>query len=306
MKLIFKIQYKQATKLFFTLLLIGSVFSSTTYAQENDQKKKVRLSLDYNNTNNITRQLVTIVKTKIGRSYRGVSNTEVYFYLNQKSESNLLGVSTSNNKGVAVLDISKAIAKIVDSTFTFTFITAIENNSDYLNKSKKITIQESKFELNLIEKDSSYTAQIMLSTSSPTQANLPLEDVNVKLYVERMFGDLLISEGHESTNENGVINFDFPSDLPGKEDGNLTIIAKLEDDDDYGTLVAKTDMAWGVPLIINEKLDERELWTARANTPIYLLVLINGMILGVWGSIAYIILQIFKIRKLGKLEKLTV
>ena len=55
----------------------------------------------------------------------------------------------------------------------------------------------------------------------------PVPDEIVMIYVPRMFSLLLINE--LTLDENGTASFEFPSDLPGDKDGNLTIIAKFEE-----------------------------------------------------------------------------
>ncbi len=285
-----------------SLSMLLCVFSMTLSAQEAKKKKKARISLEYVKTTGLSRQLKATVKTKVDRSYQKVSKVEVRFYYDEMTDENLLGVSQSDDKGEAIIDLPKDIEKMADSSFQYTFIAAIENNPNFRDREKELTIKESTFDLQLEAGDSLKQVNVFIGTPDSTGSIVPVEEVNVKLYVERMFGDLLISDDFDMTDEEGMLSFDFPMDIPGDEDGNVTIIAKIEDDDNFGTLIAPKTAQWGIPLAIDEKAHKRELWAARANAPIYLLVIVNLMIFGIWGIIIYIVLQINKIRKIGKMQ----
>lgn len=286
------------TQFILTILFLG--LGIGVFAQEGTKKKKARISLEYINVNSANRQLKAVVKTKIDKSYQNVSNVKVKFYFDEAIEKNLLGVIQSDTKGIALLNLPKDIEKKMDSTFQYTFIAAIENDTHYRDKEKERIIKESKLEFKFVEEDSLRKVIVLFKALDSTATFIPVEDISTKLYVERMFGNLLISDDMEATDEDGMLSINFPSDIPGDKKGKLTVIAQIEDDDDYGTLMIKKTVEWGTPLIIDEKLNKRELWSARANTPIYLLVIINAMIVGIWGTIAYIILQINRIRTLGR------
>jgi hypothetical protein len=120
------------------------------------------------------------------------------------------------------------------------------------------------------------------------------------LYVQRLFGLLPLPDNPETTDENGAITVDFPTDLPGDAAGNLIIVARVEENDRYGNLEFRRKINWGVPLLIDPRLHARELWSSRANAPIYLIVLVNTILIGIWGVIAYIVYEVFQIKKIGK------
>jgi hypothetical protein len=128
--------------------------------------------------------------------------------------------------------------------------------------------------------------------------DLPVSEVSVKLYVQRLFSLLPIGKS-VSTDENGIASFNFPNDIPGDENGKLTIIAKIEDDENYGTLEAKGNANWGLPKTKVNEL-ERSLSGSRARAPIYFIIVSNLIIIGIWGTLIYVIFQLFKIRKISK------
>ena len=102
------------------------------------------------------------------------------------------------------------------------------------------------------------------------------------------------------TDEEGYLHFQFPNDIPGDEQGEVTLVARVSDHDEYGTLEAIKTIDWGVPLEVGSGEQERALWASRSNAPLYLIILVNALILGIWGVIAYVIYQLVRIKNLGE------
>lgn len=125
----------------------------------------------------------------------------------------------------------------------------------------------------------------------------PIPDLDLYLYVQRTFSRLPIGEYFNTTDENGVVRIEFPSDLPGDSAGNVEIIASVEEDDSYKGVEVSETVGFGVPPGIDNRENKRSLAAAGANAPISLLILVNGIILVVWGIITYIFTEIFRIRR---------
>ena len=53
----------------------------------------------------------------------------------------------------------------------------------------------------------------------------------MKVYVPRMFS--LLPIGELTLDDTGTASVEFPSDLPGDKEGNMTIIAKFEENPDF-------------------------------------------------------------------------
>jgi hypothetical protein len=126
----------------------------------------------------------------------------------------------------------------------------------------------------------------------------PAKDVEVKLAVKRLFGLLPIGKG-KTTDENGVATFEFPNDIPSDLDGKLTVIATTEDDENVGSIKAIEKVEWGVPRPVHAEMG-RSLAASRGNAPIYFIVASLLIIGGIWGTLFYVLGQVFKIRKLSK------
>ena len=89
--------------------------------------------------------------------------------------------------------------------------------------------------------------------------------------------------------------------MPGDEKGNILLAAKVEENDIYGNLLLEKTVPWGVAFKPdNNFFNQRTLWTTRNRTPIWLLFLAYSIVIGVWGTILYLVREMFKIKKLSK------
>jgi hypothetical protein len=125
----------------------------------------------------------------------------------------------------------------------------------------------------------------------------PIGELDIYFYVQRTFSLLPIGDYFNTTDENGEVRIEFPHDLPGDSAGNVIIIARIEEDDRFEGAEVSGIASFGIPLYIDHRANRRSLTAAGANAPISLLILVNGIILAVWGIIIYIFIEIFKIRR---------
>jgi hypothetical protein len=126
--------------------------------------------------------------------------------------------------------------------------------------------------------------------------------VEVKIMVKRLLGDLPIGDEESYTTDlTGQVTAEFKRDsLPGDKNGNLILLAKTEDNDLYGNLLIEKTCKWGKPLEDNnDEFNSRTLWGTRNKTPFWLLGIAYSIIIGVWSVIIFLVVQIFKIKRLG-------
>jgi hypothetical protein len=136
------------------------------------------------------------------------------------------------------------------------------------------------------------------------QEGLPIEYLDLYFYVKRTFSLLPIGDMFNSTDENGVVEVKFPSDLPADEEGNVIIVVKIMEADMYNDLTLEMTKNWGVPVILEDpKVEQRSLWAAAANAPISLVLTVSAMILAIWYIICYIIFNLYLISRIKRLNK---
>ncbi len=136
-----------------------------------------------------------------------------------------------------------------------------------------------------------------------TSDGRPVIEVPVNLSVKRLFSKLPIGDAI-ATDSTGVATFEFPNDIPSRN-GKLTIFASIVDDENYMDTETSGEVNWGTVVVTdNSNIEERSIAAGRDGAPIYFIIsslLVIGLF---WGVIIYAILQVFKIKKLGKIEEI--
>ncbi len=160
------------------------------------------------------------------------------------------------------------------------------------------TLEDAKIALSFTKVDTVKT----IRATATDQAGLPIEDLDLYFYVKRTFSLLPIGDVFNTTDKNGVVNIEFPNDLPGDNEGNVTIIVKITESDLYNDLSLKTIKKWGIPTHLDQSQEKRSLWAAAANAPISLILSVSLMIIAIWYIIFYIIFKLYKISRIKPLK----
>jgi len=156
------------------------------------------------------------------------------------------------------------------------------------------TADHANVQLNITADENEKAIVAILTSKDASGAEVNMSGVNVEVFVKRVFGNLLIGKG--KTNASGHFKANFPMDLPGDEKGNVKIIAVAAKYKKEAT----TELNWGKPAKYEKFTEMSSIWGTRANTPWWILLLYIGIGGSVWAFIVYIVLQVFKLAKLGK------
>ena len=162
--------------------------------------------------------------------------------------------------------------------------------------------QEATFEDAVVSLSFSEENDIKIITATATdQTGLPIEELDLYFYVKRTFSLLPIGDVFNTTDETGMVEVEFPIDLPADTEGNVTIIVKIIESDLYNDLTLETIKKWGVPTPFEQAKEKRSLWASAANAPKSLIISVSLMIIAVWYIIFYIIYKLYKISKIRSL-----
>ena len=291
--------------IFISIVLLGFVGLNNVQAQS---KSPVRVYLEHFRSTE-KRMLSARVLTKPEKRYLPAVGIEVLLYMSEISEKNLLGTILTTNDGTGTYTLNQEQFKNANDKKFIQFFAVVDESETLRRKEAEIIINDVKLEVKYFS-DTIWRKNIYVHVFETDTAgnNIPQEGIEIKFLVERPLSPLPIKdvfnpsddEGRTLTNVNGDISLSFPDDLPGDVDGNLQILVRIVEHDDYGTVEVADIKQWGVPTIINDLTLKRSLWASSANAPISLLIFINALILGVWGTIFYIVFKIFRIRNIGK------
>jgi len=275
-------------------LICDPGISITAYAQE---KVSPRLDIAYFQRDSAARYLSIKVRKKIGKRFEPVAEADVNVFLEISGENVPLGKIASNAKGEGKILLSADVITSMNDLDEYSFYAEIPETDSLEEVTEYLVIKPSRMRVETNDSDSS----IRVMLESKTDGNWePFEGAELAVFIQRRFGKILIGEEFNITDENGAVELTFDTEIPGDENGSLTLESAIEDNDELGNVYATTNKRWGTPMVAADKFDRRTLWSTRDKTPWWLLVFPNAMIAGVWGVIIYLILLIFKMKRISR------
>ncbi len=203
-----------------------------------------------------------------------------------------------NNEGEGIFEFPSDFNKLTADLHAFTFIVKIVSDPVYENAEEEINIADAKINIEYAGADSVKTATATLLIWKENNY-VPLPQAELKLCIKRTFNFLPFGEPGATTDSAGKITGELPLDIPGNANGTLTIAARLEDDETYGTAEVTKDVPWAVLPKVNPERG-RTLWSPGDNAPLLLVISSVTIIVIIWGAIFYLVYLLFKIKRLGK------
>jgi hypothetical protein len=292
---------KNKNKIIVLALALLAAAPFRVFAQDS-AKNDLVMNLGYFMKNNKVVYLMVNTKTKIDKKFQPVEGMVVNLYLDNDSASNLIGKITTNEKGLAKAIIPPNLKTAWDGSSAHTFLGVSASTKQFDETTAEAAITKTKITIDTLAGAEARTVTASVFALAGGEW-VPAADVEMKIGIVRSGGSIL-SAGDDptyTTDSTGTITAEFKRDmLPGDKSGNIVLIAKVEDNDQYGNLLSEKTVPWGVALKPGKNFfDQRTLWTTRYRTPLWLLFMAYSIIIGVWGTIIYLVLQIVKIKKLG-------
>jgi hypothetical protein len=155
----------------------------------------------------------------------------------------------------------------------------------------EVTVKKAQLQITPVKEDSLLTVKVKFV--SPGAADSAGKDLTIGIFVKRSYNPLKIGEG--TTDENGEVTVEIPANLPGDDKGNITLMAKIDENETYGNLEASAVQQWGKP--VSTKLEEqpRALWSV--HPPLWMLITFISLMVIVWGHFLVIVYELFRLRK---------
>ena len=180
-----------------------------------------------------------------------------------------------------------------DSSKVYNLLISFKGNDSFKKAKKRISFKDADIIAKMVVKDS---VNYISATLIDPNTNSPIIEQDLTIQVQRLFGPLILGEEFNTTDDDGAIFVPIEEGIPGV-DGNLILEVVLNDSDDYGTVKALVNAPIGTLIVDESTFDDRTMWSPRNKTPIFLLIFPNLLIIGIWGLIVYLIINLFKISK---------
>ena len=289
---------KMLNKKIIGFLSIILLLSSYHALSQDVQKGDLSIGLNYFVNNNKVPYLLVKVKTKVDGKFKPVSDIAVNLSLDKDSAGTLIGKVVTNEKGEATAIIPATLKNQWNSSIKHSFLASFDGNKKYESSKADLTVGKAKILIDTTS-DRKITATVLEMKDTSW---VPVKAVELKIAVRRLDADLSVNETASfTTDSTGQASADFKRDsIPGDINGNIVLVAKIEDNDQYGNLLIEKTVPWGSKFVAVNNFDRRTLFATRDKTPIWLLFMAYSIVITVWGILISLVISIFKIKKLGE------
>ena len=279
-------------------VLIALMMPRLLLAEVNQETKKVkyRMNLAYHKYTDGDKSLTVRLYYREGTKFINVSNVIVEFYLVTEEDEILLAEVETKEDGYAILQIATDYQIPWDSDNYCTFIVRFNGDEKGKPTDEEIMIKNINIDFDFTEEDGEKYVNVNITEAGDSSDVIPVYDAEVYGYVERMYS--LLPIGEDYSDEDGKLTYEFPKDLPGDSLGNVVVVVRINESDDFGTVEMKKTVNWGIPVDFSESKTPRALWTDEA--PLWMALAVFIILAGAWVNFLYAVYKVIKVKKLGK------
>lgn len=269
-------------------------------AQEKEQPV-LMLALRHFTENNNIQYLGVDARLKADNQLQPAKNLVVRLFLDSTGSEDLIAQVKTDEKGTARSVIPVQLKQVWDASPVHKFIALARLDPKGEETTSELEITPARMEMDTVNQDGtrSVTARVLSLTGGTWT---PAKDVEVKIGVERLGGSLKIGDDETYTTDSlGQVTGEFKLDsLPsGNRNGSITLVARVEDNDQFGNLLVRKTVPWGHYYMHISTFGQRSLAAARFRSPLWLSFMAFSIMAAVWGVIIYLIFQIFRIKREG-------
>jgi hypothetical protein len=278
------------TLLLLFLLSLNSFFS---FSQE---KLKISpyIQLQYFKDNDESSFLKTTLTYSRNRMELPLQGMKIIFYSGPEKKVRLAEIIT-DDKGVAIYNLNHKSDFLADKNGLWPFGSVFNGNDTIESGISELLIRDLSLIMTLTAIDSIKTIGLNAKKMEKGK-EIPVSGEKVTLYVPRMFS--LLPIGEATLDESGSASVEFPATLPGDKEGNITIIARIEENAEFGNVEKKSTLKWGLPSTYSVPAGHRALWTKTA--PRWMIYTLSVLLAGVWGHYLFALISLIRIRLAAK------
>jgi hypothetical protein len=295
---------RSITNRLFGLLFVAATAPATVavYGQDSTKSPLV-VSISYFSIDNKVPYLTVTAKSKVAGKFQPVKGAGIKLYLDKNSAGGgkgLIGRVITNEKGKAAINIPPSLAQEWKASVTHTFMAITDKTKQFDETNTEISIAKGR-----ITVDTAEDKNVIVRFSEFKGGNwVAVKGVEIKIGIKRLGADLSIGDEQSYTTDSmGSVKGEFKkTGMPGDEKGNIILVAKVEDNDQYGNLRIEKTIPWGVKFVANRDFFRRALWASQFHSPVWLVLIAYLILITVWGTLVYLVFLLVKIRTLGRKE----
>ena len=287
--------YGHILKLSFTLLVIQFTTFTILAAQDsvstNGSTASISLKVVKNNDG-----ARTFTSKLTGEGEKGtfpVYEAEVSYYNEADGGKVLIGKGKTNKDGIVSITVEKETKYRKDKNGVITIKSVFNGSGKITGAEASANFKDLNLTLDLSEKDSVRSILINASSVGANDEKIPLKETTVNVYIQGLFSKLKVGDCFL---ENGQGSFKFPDNIPGDENGKTKIFVRIEENESFADVEKIETAKWGQHRsgFIEPT---RSLWSSGA--PLWMIITLTILLVGVWSHYLYAIIQMVNIRKDG-------
>lgn len=286
-------------KILFTLACF-SCFTTSVVGQE-VSKPELMTTLHYLVNNNRFQYLQVHSQIKAENKLQPAKNVVFQLYLDSISTENVIAKIKTDEKGVAKSLIPVALKDKWSSSTTHKFIAVSNALTEIESTTTELEIAKAKIVMDTVNEEGQrkVVAEVLRYENGEW---LPTKDVELKIGIRRLGSIIKVGEDESYTTDSvGQASAEYKlSEMPGDKKGNIILVARVEDNENYGTLSVEQIVPWGVYVSKENNFGKRSLFASRGKAPVWLLSMAYIIMALVWGVLVYLIFQLFQIKKAGR------
>jgi hypothetical protein len=235
--------------------------------------------------------LKAAIKAKVKGTFIKLPLLKVKFLLITDTTEKELGFLITDRNGKAVFTCKPGSVE-AGKEGSLHFKAVYAGNKSIEAADAEVTVKRGKLEISPVKDDSLFKVRVKFTDLSGGPDSIAA-NTTVSVFVQRSFNPLKLGEG--TTDESGEAIIEIPAKLPGDAKGNITLLARIDENENYGNLEAALAQPWGVR--VSDKLQDmpRALWSA--HPPLWMLITFIILVGTVWGHYIVIIYELFRLRK---------
>ena len=235
--------------------------------------------------------LKATVQAKIGGTLTKLAGLKIEFTNTIDSLTKKLGEAITDSRGFVVFNC-KPDHLTTDKEGKLNFKASFAGKDSIESAEELVSVKRARLDITPLKEDSLLTVKVkLIDLGTGTETGIP--EIDLGVFVKRLFSALKLGEG--KTDEAGEASIEVPNNLPGDAKGNITLLARLDENEVYGNLEAAVTQPWGIPVSDELKELPRALWSS--HPPIWMLVTFIVLMTAVWGHYIVIIFELFRLRK---------
>ena len=282
------------TKRILAFLLLSLMTFSFGFSGTQEEKISPYILLQYFKDTDNNAFLKTTLTYSKNRMELPLQDMKVVFYSGTDNKV-ILAESLTDTKGIAIFNLKNKTDLELDENGQWPFSAVYAGNDSIEGNTAEILIRDVELTMELSEVDSIKT--ILLKAEKIENGKMvPVSEEMLTVYVPRMFSNLAV--GEVTFDETGNGSLEFPADLPGDKEGNITIIARFDEHAEFGNIERSATLKWGMPAASPAQIIHRALWTKTA--PKWMIYTLTILLTGVWGHYLYALISLVRIRKDAK------